>query len=265
MIKSSNTFTNKPNPLKYLSIVLIVFLASSCSSKKDIHYFQDRSNINGTVHYEINKIQLNDILNIRVMADDPEAADVFNLMPAAGGGMMMLEGLKMIGYLVGEDGTFSFPKLGIVKATDFTPKEMEEYISKKLIEGGFLNNPTVTVRVVNNKFTVLGEVASPGTYNYAEQVLTLPQALGMVGDLTIMAERKNIMLIRELNGERTYTEIDLTKTDWINSEYYYIRQNDVLYVYPNNPRVKMAGFITNVGGLIGIVSFILTITILVKR
>lgn len=254
--------------MKYFNLVFLLMLFAGCASKKDVYYFQDKSNINGAVNYQVNKIQLNDILNIRVLADDPLAADAFNLMPTGGGGggmMMQAEGLKMIGYLVGENGSFTFPKLGNIQATDYTVKELEDYLTKALKEGGYLKQPTVTVRVVNNKFTVLGEVMRPGTYNYPEQVLTLPQALGMAGDLTIMAERRNIVLVRELNGERTYTQIDLTKTDWMNSEYYYVRQNDFIYVYPNNPRVKMAGFVGNVGVLIGIASFLLTITILVTR
>lgn len=254
--------------MKHLNYLFLLVILASCASKKDVYYFQDKSNIEGAVKYEVNKIQLNDILNIRVLADDPSAADAFNLMPTGGGGggmMMQAEQLKMIGYLVGEDGSINFPKLGRIQTTNYTVKELEDYLTKTLKEEGYLNQPTVTVRVVNNKFTVLGEVARPGTYTYAEQVLTLPQALGMAGDLTIMAERRDIILMREINGERTYTQIDLTKTDWITSDFYYVRQNDVIYVYPNNPRVKMAGFVGNVGVLIGIASFLLTITILVTR
>jgi polysaccharide export outer membrane protein len=96
-------------------------------------------------------------------------------------------------------------------------------------------------------------------------VLTLPQALGMAGDLTISGNRNDIVLIRELDGNRTYTQIDLTKTDWYASDYYYIRQNDVLYVSPNNPKVKSAGYIPNLGTLLGVASFLITIILLVRQ
>jgi polysaccharide export outer membrane protein len=246
--------------------LLLLTVLGSCSSKKDIYYFQDKSQIAGTVDFEVNKIQMNDILSIRVVTDDPVAAAVFNLDPFTGGGNAMQgANIQLMGYLVSNTGGINFPRLGDVQVTDFTVTELESYLVKRLKEEGYLKQPIVIVRVLNNKFTVLGEVARPGTFTYAEQVITLPQALGMAGDLTISGNRNDIVLIRELDGNRTYTQIDLTKTDWYASDYYYIRQNDVLYVSPNNPRVKNAGYIPNFGTLLGVASFLLTIILLVRQ
>ncbi len=257
-INSFRTFTF------YIFFLVAVAILGSCSSKKDIYYFQDKSQINGNVLFEVNKIQINDILSIRVVTEDPTAAAIFNLAPDAGNAMQGAN-LQLSGYLVTNEGMISFPRLGTIPVTDFTVTALESYLVKRLKDEGYLKEPIVIVRVLNNKFTVLGEVGRPGTFTYAEQVLTLPQALGMAGDLTISGKRNNIVLIRELDGIRTHTQIDLTKTDWYASDYYYIRQNDVLYVYPNNPKVKSAGFIPNLGTLLGVTSFIITIILLAKQ
>ena len=244
--------------------LLLLTVLGSCSSKKDIYYFQDKSQIAGTVDFEVNKIQINDILSIRVVTEDPAAAAVFNLAPDAGNAMQG-PNLQLTGYLVSNTGGINFPRLGDIQVTNFTVTELESFLVKRLKDEGYLKQPIVIVRVLNSKFTVLGEVASPGTFTFAEQVLTLPQALGMAGDLTISGNRNDIVLIRELDGNRTYTQIDLTKTDWYASDYYYIRQNDVLYVSPNNPKVKSAGYIPNLGTLLGVASFLITIILLVRQ
>jgi polysaccharide export outer membrane protein len=123
----------------------------------------------------------------------------------------------------------------------------------------------VSVRILNAKVTVLGEVKLPGTYTYSEQTITLPQAIGYAGDITIEANRKEVMLIREEEGIRKYHKIDLTKSDWFNSPYYNIKQNDIVYVYPNNVKVKSAGFIGNTNTVLSVFSILLTTFVLLTR
>jgi polysaccharide export outer membrane protein len=271
---SVHIFKNKLSGKSFFSIknaivvsVLVVIL-SSCASKKDIYYLQNQDGIVGGVNLKMPKIQVNDILNIKVTAENLEAASIFNtssITGGGGGGALNAEILKITGYLVGEHGEINFPVLGTIKVVDMTIEELEKYIIKEIQLRNFLENPVVTARVINAKVTISGEVRSPGTYTFTEQVLTLPQALGYAGDLTINGKRNNILLIREENGERTYTTIDLTKSDFFNSPYYYIKQNDWIYVYPNAPKVASSGFVGNVGTVLGLGSFVLTITILLTR
>ena len=130
---------------------------------------------------------------------------------------------------------------------------------------GFLKNPVVVCRLLNAKFTVLGEVKSPGTYTFFENNLTLLQALGLAGDLTINGIRKKVTIIRTENGVQTYGTIDLTKSDWFKSPFYFVKPNDVIIVDPNTAKVKSAGIINNPGNFISILSVILTSIILIRN
>ncbi len=135
-------------------------------------------------------------------------------------------------------------------------------IAKILLDGGHLVSPTVSVRLLNGKFTVLGEVANPGTFTFLEKNLTLLQALG-AGDLTIDGKRKNITLIREVNGIRSVNKLDLTSKDILDNPSYYIRNNDVIIVNPNYNRIKSAGFIGSPQSIASISSILLSITLLI--
>lgn len=250
---------------KSLLFLVIFYLITSCATKQDIYYLQDQSQITNKVEFVAPKIQVNDILNIKVTSENLEAAAIFNTSSITSGGAVNADILKITGYLVSELGEINFPVLGTIKVSDKTIKELEYFLISELKSKGLLDNPVITARIVNSKVTLSGEVKNPGTYNFTEQVLTLPQALGYAGDLTINGKRNNILLIREENGERTYTTIDLTKSDFFNSPYYYVKQNDWIYVYPNAPKVATAGFIGNVGTVLGLGSFVLTITILLTR
>jgi polysaccharide export outer membrane protein len=139
------------------------------------------------------------------------------------------------------------------------------FIQKILIDKGLLRNPVVICRLVNAKFTVLGEVKVPGTFTFYENNLTLLQALGLAGDLTINGVRKKITIIRTENGKQSYATIDLTKNDWFKSPYYFVKPNDVIVVDPNTAKVKSSGIIGNPGNLISIVSVLLSSIILIKN
>ena len=136
---------------------------------------------------------------------------------------------------------------------------------KLLEEGGHLLQPFVNIRLINGKVTVLGEVKSPGTYTFLEPILTIPQALGYAGDLTINGKRNDILLIRETAGNRIMQNIDLTATDWMNDATYYVKPNDVLVVRPNAAKVKSSGFIRNLTSLLSVVSIIITATFLIRK
>jgi polysaccharide biosynthesis/export protein len=170
--------------------------------------------------------------------------------------------LQLDGYLVSSDYSINFPVLGTLDVKGST-LELEEKITKLLSEGGHLVSPTVSVRLLNSKFTVLGEVSQAGTYTFLDRNLTLLQALGYAGDLTIDGERKNITLIREINGMRSARQLDITSTDILDNLDYYIMNNDVIIVNPNYNRIKSAGFIGSPASISSLSSILLSITLLI--
>lgn len=247
--------------LFFFSILLI----TSCSTKKDIVYFQDIKNKKpNQVQYVVPKIQVNDILNVNVSALNPEAVAPFN-QQFVNFGTQSDSNMKLRGYLVSAEGNIVFPIVGKIKLGGSTPEEAEEIIKKILVSKGLLVEPVVSVRLLNGKITILGDISNPGTYSYSEQNISLLQALGYASDLSISGIRKDILVIREENGTRTYGHIDMTKTDWFESPYYYIKQNDVIYVYPNGPKVKSAGYLTNLPTVLSVVVSSISLIFLLTR
>jgi len=258
---------------KIISFAFLLLVLISCTTKKDIHYFQDIKDKPETeIIYTQNKIQVNDILMITVSALNPESALPFNATFYNGGaggnvgaGGNGQNAMILNGYIVNADGNISMPILGNIQVLGKTTIEVENLIEKILIDQGQLTNPTVIVRVTNAKITILGDISGPGTYPYIEPNITLLQAIGYAGDLSISGKRNNILIIREKDGKRTYGNIDMRKTDWFKSEYYYIKPNDIIYVYPNGPRVNSAGYITNYTGIVSAFFTALSIYLLLTK
>lgn len=257
----------KKSPLLLLLIAVFSLLVSSCVSNKEILYFQDSDLYKETpITYRDNTLQPNDILSVSISASMPETAIPYNRN--AGSGVInntSIEVLKLQGYLVNSEGLIAIPVLGKVLTKGQTTTELEERISNLLETGGHLVDPVVTVRLLNAKVTVLGEVKIPGTFGFTEQNLTVPQALGYAGDLTINGRRDEIILIRELDGKRRITHVDLTTADWMDNPEYNIKPNDVLVVQPNRAKVKTAGYVGNVTTIVAIASLLLSATILITR
>jgi polysaccharide export outer membrane protein len=227
---------------------------------------QDVTNVGpGNVNYQIPTIQPNDILKINVETLIPEAAAPYNKGVLQGMQPQNIQLLQLDGYLVSLENTIKFPVLGEISTKDLTTMQLEEELKQRLVDGGHLINPKVNVRVINAKVTILGEVNQPGTYNFTEQNITLLQALGYAGDLTINGQRNDVLVTREVDGMRKVTHLDLTSAAFMNSDYYFVRPNDVIVVNPNNPRVKSAGYITNVGTVLTIASLALSVSILLTR
>lgn len=243
---------------KILILVLGVLIMSSCASKKDVLYFSDVNlkEQDATV-FSVGKIQINDILSIIVSSSSPELAAFYNTNQLASS--------SFSGYLVTIEGTITLPILGKINVKGLTLLELENLIVQKLIDGNHLSNPTVAVRLTNAKFTILGEIKNPGTYTFNEQNISLLQALGYAGDLTINGKRQDILIIREENNKRTYTTIDLTSKKWFDSPNFYIKPNDVIYVNPNGPKVSSSGYVPTFTNLLTIISFAVTTIILLTR
>jgi polysaccharide export outer membrane protein len=256
---------------KFALFFILSLVIFSCTTRKEIVYFRDidTSNIENLDKYnEHLKINVNDILNINVRTLNPQASLQFSQSSIGGqggqgGGGMRADLLKISGYLVHQDGTIDFPQIGSIDVKGKSTREVQKLLESKLKK--FLKNPIVSVRVINYKFTILGEVRAPGTYEILEENFTLLQALGMAGGLTINGKRKNILIIRHQDGERITKRIDLTTTEWMNSPFYFVKQNDQIYVEPNNPQVKRAGYVTDIGTALSVLSVILSVTVIIFR
>lgn len=250
---------------KILLSIVVFFMIISCASKKDILYYQDiKSNTQSTINYASSEIQINDILNIKVDALVPESAKPFNLEVPANSNASA-ENVRIQGYLVSQEGTIVFPILGTLKVAGKSSIELQELLVKMLDDNGYLKDANVNVRVINGKVTVLGQVKNPGTYSFNEQNISLNQAIGYAGDLTINGKRTDVLLIRESNGIRSYIKLDLTSSSWFSSQYYYIKQNDVIIVNPNGPTIMSAGYLGNLGGVLSVLTFGLTVFLLLKK
>ena len=223
---------------------------------------ENYTNTNITKQKTSSTIQTDDILRIEVRSMIPEAAIVYNRVPQQINTVQNINLLQLEGYLVSSEYTINFPVLGILNVTG-TTLQLEKEIAKRLLEGGHLVNPTVSVRLLNGKFTVLGEVAKAGTYTFLEKNLNVLQALGYAGDLTISGKRNNITLIREIDGIRSTAKLDLTSKDLLDNPAYYIKNNDVIIVNPNFNRIKSAGFIGSPQSIASISSILLSITLLI--
>ncbi|WP_299229354.1 polysaccharide biosynthesis/export family protein [uncultured Psychroserpens sp.] len=254
-----------------LLAVLILIIVSSCGSRKDIVYFQDEAL---TEESELsNEFELsykpNDILTIDVSALDPETVRPFNLSAVSYANNDANNGLNANGnilrqtYLVDPSGNIEFPVLGTLKIGGLTRAEVTDMLKDKLRE--YVSNPIVNIRLINFTVTVLGEVNRPGAYTIQDERISLSEAIGLAGDLTIYGKRDNVFLVREVDGKKKYAKFDLTSINVVNSPVYYLSQNDVIYVEPNKARIRQSSYTQNNGLIISAVATLATIAaILIK-
>ena len=249
-----------------LQLIVVILVLTSCTAKKDILYLNDlKANENTNFQWSDVVIQPNDILSVKITADDMELAMPYNLSSGTGQ-QQIAQGAQLLlqGYLVSNEGKINIPVLGEVEVKELTYSQIEEKIQKELMAKQLLKNPIVVCRILNAKVTILGEVRSPGTYTFYENNLTILQALGLAGDLNITGVRKTIKVIRLENNKQLVGEIDLTQKNWMNSPFYFIKPNDVIVVDPNTAKVKSAGIIGNAGTLLGTFSVILSSFLIIR-
>jgi polysaccharide export outer membrane protein len=183
------------------------------------------------------------LLSISVSSLNPEATFIFNTpnVPTITTGSSAAGGSsQMTGYLVNQQGTIQFPVLGNINAAGLTKKALADTITHRLITNKLLIDPIVNVRFLNFRVTVLGEVARPTVVSVPNERISILEALGIAGDLTIYGKRDNVLLIREENGKKIIRRIDLNSASILSSPYYYLKTNDIIYVEPNNSRVAGA-------------------------
>ena len=208
--------------------------------------------------YNNSEIQIDDVLKITVGALMPEAAKSYNKNSGEIQQNNSLDIIILEGYLVSQDKTINFPVLGTLSIANKTIVDLEKHLKERLEVGGYLIDPIVTVRLLNAKVTILGEVKMPGTYTFTENNMSFLQALGLAGDLTINGNREDVILIRNVDGIQTASHLNLTSANWLSSPYQNIKPNDVIVVNPNAAMVKSAGFIGNASVVLAMASIILS-------
>ena len=244
------------------SLISLVFVMS-CASKKDVYYFQDIDQTVVENKFNPINIQPGDILDIQIKALNPESVLIFQRQVNLGVGQQLYENRVIDGYIVGNDGSINIPLLGSINTKNKSPKTLASDIQEEL--SSFIKNPSVNIRLLNFRVSILGEVNIPGTYRVLEERFTLPQALGLAGDLTINGDRNNVLVIRNENGNKTNFKIDLTKSAFMQSPVYFLKQNDIVYIPPNTARVKSSGLVGSTSTLVSILSLAVSLFIVITR
>lgn len=260
-----------------LQLVIIFFLFSSCNTSRKVIYVQNAGSL-----IELDKstlpslsemvIKNGDVLMITVSTVSPEAAAVFN-PPFIADASRALSASTMtstpspLTYLVDDNGTIPFPVIGRISVVGKTKTQIEEFIRKSIFPKYVKEDPIVTLKVVNYKISILGEVARPGVYSTMNDRISIFEALALAGDMTIYGKRDNLLLIRENSvGRRESYRIDITDKNLIESPYYYLQQNDVLYIQPNRTKTNSTAIgsgeymiFTILGSLLSVTSVVITL------
>lgn len=251
-------------------LILIALIIASCTSQKDLAYFNkvnknaaDTINTVFKAQHET-KITIGDMLTISVLGD-PKAVVIFNspvVSYASPNSNVIYSQPTIQPYLVDVEGNINFPVLGKIKLEGLTKSEAINLISGKLVP--YLKDPIVNIGFTNYKITVLGEVARPGQYQVTNERITVLDALGLAGDMTIYGKRNNVLITRENNGKLEFARLNLNSVDVFKSPYYYLQQNDVLYVEPNGAKTissqNVPLYISGASTLMTVVTLIYTIS-----
>lgn len=234
--------------IKIVTLLVLLCLLGACGTPKDVTYFQE---IDSLTPEQLDRMNQNytslicpdDMLTITVTAPDPTVVTPFNLPVYAYAGQgetNVISSQQLQTYLVDKDGDIVFPVIGKIHAGGLSKQEFAENLRKEVAKSVPLAQ--INVQIVNYKVTMLGEVSRPGTIAVRNDRLSVLDAIGQVGDLTINANRKNILVVRDDDGEKTFGRIDITDPGIFASPYYYLRQNDVVYVEPNKAKIRNANY-----------------------
>ncbi|WP_454879175.1 polysaccharide biosynthesis/export family protein [Sphingobacterium detergens] len=252
--------------LTLVCVALMLTIFSSCGSRKNMVYLQPDSTLIDTQYEQyIPRIQPNDILTIVVTAADPKVTAPFNPVSTMTTGSMtqQVDMALRPTYTVSNEGDIILPMLGKLHVANLTRVQAIEKIRSELSQ--YIKDPGVNMNFNNFRVSVLGEVAHPGSFILPTERVTILEALGLAGDMTIRGVRDNVMLIREKDGKKTTHRLDLTKQNTLNSPYYYLAQNDVIYVEPNKSQINNSKLGANSNIIISIASLLITVISVLTR
>lgn len=255
-----------------LVLGLFILLLSGCAEKRNLVYFSD---VQADAAYQMAitnayepKVQVGDILGITVSSLDPNSNAMFNTgaMVQGTGSLSSSNAagstnLGKEGYLVGTDGNINFPVIGKINLTGLTLSQALQKMQEDLVK--YVKEPIVNIRYLNFKVTVIGEVNKPTTFTVANDKINVLEALGMAGDMTGFGKRENVLIIREMDGKRNMVRLNLNNSDALSSPYFYLQQNDIVYVEPDAMKEKNVS--RNPNTLPIIMGVISVVTIVVSR
>ena len=257
---------------RFALLLLGAVMLASCASQKRVWYLQDARPFTPEQILENGQIRIKplDRLTIVVNSKDPELAVPFNSatsLASLTGGSSTGAATTLQVRTVDEHGMVEIPVIGKVDCRDKTRSELAGEIARRIVEGGYINDPTVNVQFADMKFSVLGEGARPGRFDITNDRVTLFDALAMAGDLTVYGVRNEVAVAREKDGVRTIEYVDLTSKELFSSPSFYIQQNDVIYVKPNKYKAQSGEISQNrsfylslVGTAISVATLVITIT-----
>lgn len=254
-------------------IAILAMIFTSCASREKIAYYQDIKNLPSSEMTNYNPtLKEDDLLLILVSSPVPETTKDFNLTTynATGNVGLGVQGLDVAQgqvrhqtFLIDNKGFIQFPVIGSIKLGGLTREEALNVLNTSLKK--YIVDPIVNLRILNYKITVQGEVARPGTFSVVSERITLPEAISMAGDMTIYGKRDNVLVIREIDGKKNYNFIDMTKSEFINSPFYYLSQNDLVVVEPNKTRINASVVGPNISVIISSLSLLITVIALLVR
>lgn len=236
----------------YLTILGLIV---SCSPSKDVVYFQDATQFETLVDDNSfnTKFKVDDLVSIHISTLDPEASAPFNLFRGAEEGGFRAE---QVNYLVDKNGEIDFPVIGKIKIEGLSPGETRELLRDRLSD--YLKDPIINIRIRNFTVTVMGAVSRPGTYPVNGEKISIMEALGLAGDITIKGRRDNVMVLRDFDGTKVYNRIDLNSKEALKSPVYYLTQNDVVYVEPNKSGKTQSNLDQRASIAVSIISVLIT-------
>lgn len=244
-------------------LITMSLLFFSCGSRKQIVYVGDIDNAASYESFAYQpKLKPDDLLRINVSAENPEVVAPFNLAPMTGTTSLnnYTEGQN---YLIDYSGFIDFPIIGKIKVAGLTTSEANIKLVGLVSE--YIKNPTINVRILNFKISVLGEVTKPGSYTIQGERISILEALSLAGDLSIYGKRNNILIIHEEEGKKTYNRVDITQADFLKSQYYYLSQNDVIFVEPNKTKVNSSVIGPNTSVILTVVSILISVSVILFR
>ncbi|WP_248722978.1 polysaccharide biosynthesis/export family protein [Seonamhaeicola sp. ML3] len=244
-------------------VIISFFTFTSCYTKKDVVYFQNAKDFETIVDTDTfrAKLKVGDVLSINISTLNLEVTKPYNLVETTDGE----GGGQLIDYLIDSDGNIDYPVLGKVKMIGLTVEEAKQLLKKKFEDGGLLKDPVVIIRIKNYRISILGWVAQPGVYPITGERISILEAIAMAGDLQINGKRKDVTVIRDFNGTKTYTRIDLTSKEVFKSPVYYLTQNDIVYIHPNRGAISAASGDSRIGLISSLASIALSVALIFTR
>ncbi len=258
------------NKFRYLLLISVGLFFGSCASKSDLVYFSQKSTqgFNDSLFFQQTpRFKSGDLLTISVSASELEAVIPFNLpvTPFSNNGQVLSStaNTTLQTYLIDNQGTIEFPVLGRLELVGMTRMEATEFLREQI--SAYVSNPIVNIRITNFSVSVLGSVQSPGTFLVNDERITILEAISLAGDSQIYGERHDVKVLRDTNGKQEFFKIDLTSEDVVNSPVYYLQQNDVVYVSPNQPQVNSSKYSPSYGIFIAVTGIVISVITLLTR